>query len=114
MPAAQVRRGQLAGKSLASHQFFKRLAESFIAEVGRLSPDFIVQDGVVPRRRLGEAVTALYDHDAAQVNGQRDVHAKQNREQQETEHRAEEGEDPSALFAGQEGLAPLAFAEVVA
>jgi glycolate oxidase len=24
--------------------------------VGRLSPDFIVQDGVVPRRRLGEAL----------------------------------------------------------
>ena len=27
--------------------------------VGRLSPDFIVQDGVVPRRRLGEALKAI-------------------------------------------------------
>jgi glycolate oxidase len=27
--------------------------------VGRLSPDFIVQDGVVPRRRLGEALRRI-------------------------------------------------------
>ena len=27
--------------------------------VGRLSPDFIVQDGVVPRRRLGEALRGI-------------------------------------------------------
>lgn len=33
------RPGRLAGKSLASHQFFKRLAEAFIAEVGRLAPE---------------------------------------------------------------------------
>lgn len=29
--------------------------------VGRLSPDFIVQDGVVPRTRLGEALVAIQD-----------------------------------------------------
>jgi glycolate oxidase len=29
--------------------------------VGRLSPDFIVQDGVVPRRRLGEALRRIGD-----------------------------------------------------
>ena len=29
--------------------------------VGRLSPDFIVQDGVVPRRRLGEALRGIAD-----------------------------------------------------
>jgi glycolate oxidase len=28
--------------------------------VGRLSPDFIVQDGVVPRRRLGEALRRIH------------------------------------------------------
>src|SRR6267154_563731 len=27
--------------------------------VGRISPDFIVQDGVVPRRRLGEALRRI-------------------------------------------------------
>jgi glycolate oxidase len=30
--------------------------KSAFSAVGRLSPDFIVQDGVVPRRRLGEAL----------------------------------------------------------
>jgi glycolate oxidase len=29
--------------------------------VGRLSPDFLVQDGVVPRRRLGEALRRIRD-----------------------------------------------------
>ncbi len=29
--------------------------------VGRLSPDFIVQDGVVPRRRLGEALSQIQE-----------------------------------------------------
>jgi glycolate oxidase len=33
--------------------------------VGRLSPDFIVQDGVVPRTRLGEALAAIQELSAA-------------------------------------------------
>ncbi|MBI3417956.1 MAG: bifunctional [glutamate--ammonia ligase]-adenylyl-L-tyrosine phosphorylase/[glutamate--ammonia-ligase] adenylyltransferase [Verrucomicrobia bacterium] len=33
------RKAQLAGKSLSNHQFFKRLAEAFVAEVGELAPE---------------------------------------------------------------------------
>lgn len=33
--------------------------KSAFSAVGRLSPDFIVQDGVVPRRRLGEALKKI-------------------------------------------------------
>jgi glycolate oxidase len=33
--------------------------KSAFSAVGRLSPDFIVQDGVVPRRRLGEALSRI-------------------------------------------------------
>jgi glycolate oxidase len=33
--------------------------KSAFSAVGRLSPDFIVQDGVVPRRRLGEALKLI-------------------------------------------------------
>jgi glycolate oxidase len=33
--------------------------KSAFSAVGRLSPDFIVQDGVVPRRRLGEALRRI-------------------------------------------------------
>ena len=33
--------------------------KSAFSAVGRLSPDFIVQDGVVPRRRLGEALQRI-------------------------------------------------------
>jgi glycolate dehydrogenase FAD-linked subunit len=33
--------------------------KSAFSAVGRLSPDFIVQDGVVPRTRLGEALTSI-------------------------------------------------------
>ncbi len=33
--------------------------KSAFSAVGRLSPDFIVQDGVVPRRRLGEALREI-------------------------------------------------------
>ena len=33
--------------------------KSAFSAVGRLSPDFIVQDGVVPRRRLGEALRGI-------------------------------------------------------
>ncbi|EDY21705.1 FAD linked oxidase domain protein [Chthoniobacter flavus Ellin428] len=35
--------------------------KSAFSAVGRLSPDFIVQDGVVPRRRLGEALRRIGD-----------------------------------------------------
>ena len=35
--------------------------KSAFSAVGRLSPDFIVQDGVVPRSRLGEALRAIQD-----------------------------------------------------
>ncbi|WP_246114232.1 FAD-binding oxidoreductase [Rubripirellula tenax] len=33
--------------------------KSVFSAVGRLSPDFLVQDGVVPRKRLGEALVAI-------------------------------------------------------
>jgi glycolate oxidase len=33
--------------------------KSAFSAVGRLSPDYIVQDGVVPRTRLGEALTRI-------------------------------------------------------
>jgi glycolate oxidase len=44
-----------------AHNAAERLAiwkgrKNAFSAVGRLSPDFIVQDGVVPRRRLGEAL----------------------------------------------------------
>src|SRR5215213_2223742 len=35
--------------------------KSAFSAVGRLSPDFIVQDGVVPRRKLGEALRRIGD-----------------------------------------------------
>jgi glycolate oxidase len=35
--------------------------KSAFSAVGRLSPDFIVQDGVVPRRRLGEALRRIQE-----------------------------------------------------
>ena len=33
--------------------------KSAFSAVGRISPDFLVQDGVVPRKRLGEALVAI-------------------------------------------------------
>jgi glycolate oxidase len=33
--------------------------KSAFSAVGRLSPDYIVQDGVVPRSRLGEALATI-------------------------------------------------------
>jgi glycolate oxidase len=39
--------------------------KSAFSAVGRLSPDFIVQDGVVPRRRLGEALRKIGEMGAA-------------------------------------------------
>jgi glycolate dehydrogenase FAD-linked subunit len=50
--AVGVRVARDAGERLA---IWKGRKNAFSA-VGRLSPDFIVQDGVVPRRRLGEAL----------------------------------------------------------
>ena len=41
--------------------------KSAFSAVGRLSPDFIVQDGVVPRRRLGEALRRI--HQMAKESG---------------------------------------------
>ena len=50
--ALGIRMAHDAGERLA---IWKGRKNAFSA-VGRLSPDFIVQDGVVPRRRLGEAL----------------------------------------------------------
>jgi glycolate oxidase len=50
--AVGIRLAHDAGERLA---IWKGRKNAFSA-VGRLSPDFIVQDGVVPRRRLGEAL----------------------------------------------------------
>jgi glycolate oxidase len=50
--AVGIRLARSASERLA---IWKGRKNSFSA-VGRLSPDFIVQDGVVPRRRLGEAL----------------------------------------------------------
>jgi glycolate oxidase len=50
--AIEVRQARDATERLA---IWKGRKNAFSA-VGRLSPDFIVQDGVVPRRRLGEAL----------------------------------------------------------
>jgi len=47
-------------------QIWKGRKSAFSA-VGRLSPDFIVQDGVVPRGRLGEALEEI--HRLSQVHG---------------------------------------------
>ena len=53
--AYQVRIAQNAAERLA---MWKGRKSAFSA-VGRLSPDFIVQDGVVPRSRLGEALVGI-------------------------------------------------------
>jgi glycolate oxidase len=53
--AAEVRVAKDAAERLA---IWKGRKSAFSA-VGRLSPDFIVQDGVVPRRRLGEALRQI-------------------------------------------------------
>ena len=53
--AAEVRVARDAAERLA---IWKGRKSAFSA-VGRLSPDFIVQDGVVPRRRLGEALRRI-------------------------------------------------------
>lgn len=53
--AQEVRVARDAAERLA---IWKGRKSAFSA-VGRLSPDFIVQDGVVPRRRLGEALRRI-------------------------------------------------------
>jgi glycolate oxidase len=53
--AVDVRVARSASERLA---IWKGRKSAFSA-VGRLSPDFIVQDGVVPRRRLGEALRRI-------------------------------------------------------
>jgi glycolate oxidase len=53
--AVEVRVARDAAERLA---IWKGRKSAFSA-VGRLSPDFIVQDGVVPRRRLGEALRQI-------------------------------------------------------
>jgi glycolate oxidase len=67
--AVAAERGRLEAILAAGHPVETRVArdaeerfaiwkgrKSVFSAVGRLSPDFIVQDGVVPRRRLGEAL----------------------------------------------------------
>ncbi|MBX3732179.1 MAG: FAD-binding protein [Verrucomicrobiae bacterium] len=46
-------------RDAAERQAIWRGRKSAFSAVGRLSPDFIVQDGVVPRRRLGEALRQI-------------------------------------------------------
>ena len=55
--ATEIRPARNAAERLA---IWKGRKSAFSA-VGRLSPDFIVQDGVVPRRRLGEALRRIGD-----------------------------------------------------
>jgi len=44
------------GATAPSDRQFGKGAKNAFSAVGRLSPDFIVQDGVVPRRPIGEAL----------------------------------------------------------
>jgi glycolate oxidase len=46
-------------RDAAERQAIWKGRKSAFSAVGRLSPDFIVQDGVVPRRRLGEALRRI-------------------------------------------------------
>lgn len=55
--ATEIRPARNAAERIA---IWKGRKSAFSA-VGRLSPDFIVQDGVVPRRRLGEALRRIGD-----------------------------------------------------
>ena len=72
MEKVAVERAQLDEILEKTHSFEKRVAadsvermtiwkgrKSAFSAVGRLSPDFIVQDGVVPRTRLGEALRRI-------------------------------------------------------
>lgn len=48
-----------AARDAAERMAIWKGRKSAFSAVGRLSPDFIVQDGVVPRRRLGEALRRI-------------------------------------------------------
>ena len=48
-------------RDAAERQAIWKGRKNAFSAVGRLSPDFIVQDGVVPRRRLGEALRRIGD-----------------------------------------------------
>src|SRR5215813_4170556 len=48
--------GIRSARDAAERQAIWKGRKNAFSAVGRLSPDFIVQDGVVPRRRLGEAL----------------------------------------------------------
>jgi glycolate oxidase len=70
----EVEREQLQEVLRRTHPFAQRVAtdeadrlfiwkgrKSAFSAVGRLSPDFLVQDGVVPRTRLGEALVRIQE-----------------------------------------------------
>jgi glycolate oxidase len=50
-----------AARDAEERQAIWKGRKSAFSAVGRLSPDFIVQDGVVPRQRLGEALRRIND-----------------------------------------------------
>jgi glycolate oxidase len=52
-------------KNAAERALIWKGRKSAFSAVGRLSPDFIVQDGVVPRSRLGEALKEIHRLSAA-------------------------------------------------
>lgn len=51
--------GTRVATDTADRMFIWKGRKSAFSAVGRLSPDFIVQDGVVPRNRLGEALRKI-------------------------------------------------------
>jgi glycolate oxidase len=57
--ADRLRLHGTAGRDAAERLAIWKGRKSAFSAVGRLSPDFIVQDGVVPRRRLGEALRRI-------------------------------------------------------
>ncbi len=58
--ASGAYRVQIAQSELERQKIWKGRKGAFSA-VGRLSPEYLVQDGVVPRSRLGEALAAIHD-----------------------------------------------------
>src|SRR4051794_19037394 len=76
--------------------------KSAFSAVGRLSPDFIVQDGVVPRRRLGEALRRI-----GQMAGESELRCAN------VFHAGDGNLHPLILFDGREGGA-LQKAEALA
>lgn len=57
--AASAPIGMRVARDAAERLAIWKGRKSAFSAVGRLSPDFIVQDGVVPRRRLGEALRRI-------------------------------------------------------